>query len=436
MSRTRLISLLAFGLLTCPQARAGLHYSGEEINPLPSQWRGFLLDQRQLRALAVPAGPKSPPSALLIQYRKSLEELEKAARARALSADEWADLGALHVRLGDPGKALNLLREAQRKYPRHYRITANLGTVWHLLGDLEQAETCLREAVRLAPGNLQRAEEFHLRLVLSRRRELARQGLDPLLELRFVNDRGEYEPGNLAAAERKKLPAGAVADLQMLALWLPADGRLLWLLAELAAVHGDLRTAAAIMDGCIGDFALRAPELRKHRLAIREALDRQAKDGPPKKGEHEGHVGPLKTRSTRPLLDRFSLASLPPIRPDGANSLPWAVVTRTTVDRAYKPTFPAYLKELEGREVELSGFMQPLGDDPEMNAFLLIEYPVGCWYCEVPEVTAMVLVELPPGKSLRFSREMVQVTGKLKLNATDPEDFLYKVNATKAGKAD
>ena len=38
--------------------RAGLHYSGEEINPLPSQWRGFLLDQRLLRGLAFPVTTK------------------------------------------------------------------------------------------------------------------------------------------------------------------------------------------------------------------------------------------------------------------------------------------------------------------------------------------------------------------------------------------
>ena len=30
---------------------------------------------------------------------------------------------------------------------------------------------------------------------------------------------------------------------------------------------------------------------------------------------------------------------------------------------------------------------------------MLIEYPVGCWYCEMPDVTAIVLVDLPEGKT-------------------------------------
>src|SRR5207244_488123 len=211
------------------------------------------------------------------------------------------------------------------------------------------------------PRSQQRRVEYHLPLVVWRKQRPERQDLDPLLDVRLRNEKAEYEPGKLAAAERKKLPAAAVADLQMLALWLPADGRLLWLLAELAAAHGDLRTASAIMDGCVSDFALRAPDLRRHRQSIREAIERQTRDGPPPKNDHEGHAGPLKTRSTRPLLDRNSLAALPPIKPEGINSLPWSAVTRTSVDRRYKPTFPTYLKELEARQVTLTGYIQPIG---------------------------------------------------------------------------
>ncbi len=418
---------LSLLLLTASMARAGLHYSGEEYNPLPSQWRGFLLDQRHLRLIAVPPAPKSAVSAIRVRYENAAADLDKTARSRVLTSDELADLGALHVRLGNVARALVVLRDAQRLHPRHYRIVANLGTAWHLQGELEQAETCLREAVRLAPGNFQRAEEYHLRLVRARRQQPLGQELDPLLDVRFVNEKGDYEPGKIASAQRKKIPAGAVADLQMLALWLPGDGRILWFLAEMAAIHGDLRTSASIMEGCVNEFALGTPDLRRHRQLMREAADQLAKNAPVTKPEHEGHAGTLKTRSTRPLFDRSALASLPAIKPEGTNVLPWNAITMTTVDRQYKPTFPAYLRELDGRPVRLSGFMQPIGGDPDMNAFLLIEYPVGCWYCETPDITAMIMIEMPPGKSWRFSREPIQVTGKLQLNTKDPEDFLYKV---------
>src|SRR5581483_11666099 len=114
-------------LLASAPVRAGLHYSGEEFSPLPSQWRGFLLDQRQLRLVAFPGMPKTPATALRVRYEKAAAELEKTARSRALSADERADLGAILVRLGNLPRALTVLREAHGLHPRHYRITSNLG---------------------------------------------------------------------------------------------------------------------------------------------------------------------------------------------------------------------------------------------------------------------------------------------------------------------
>src|SRR5207248_3172631 len=156
----------------------------------------------------------------------------------------------LYIRHGDPGKAVELLRSAQRKHPNHFHIVSNLGTAWQLQGELQQAAACLEQAVRLAPGKLQKAEESQLKLVRQRQRQSrGSDELDDLFGALFVGEQGKYEAGKLAAVERKKLPSDAVAVAQQLALWLPADGRLLWQLAELANAHGDVKTAAAIMDG-------------------------------------------------------------------------------------------------------------------------------------------------------------------------------------------
>jgi hypothetical protein len=421
------LPLLAVFFLPAPRARAGLYYSGEEIAPLPSQWRGFLLDQRLLRTLGFKPAPGGPSNPLRQRYEKAVVELAKA-HSRRLSADELADVGALYVRLGNVSRAIEVLRAAQRDHPHHFKITSNLGTAWQMQGDLVQAEACLREAVRLAPGRLQPAEELQHKLVQLRQREpRGSQELDDLLGVRFVNDKGEYEPGRLGAVQRKRLRADAVASVQQVALWLPTDGRLLWLLGELAASQGDVRTAAAIMDGCVTEFGLRSAELRRHRRLMREAADKLAKAPPGTRQQHEGHAGSLKTRSARPLVDRLAGVALPPVRADGLNALPWNVLAMTTLDRQFRPTFPKYLRELEGKQVSLSGFMQPLGEGLDMGSFLLIEYPVGCWYCEAPDIVAMVLIEMPPGRTQRFGRDQVEVTGRLKLNRTDPEDFLYSL---------
>src|SRR5712692_1751909 len=218
--RTVAVLLALFGLTKA--GRAGLYYSGEQIDELPSQWRGFLLDQRALRTVAVKPSATTPASPLRLQYQEALSKLEKAGRERKLNADELADQGALYVRLGQPVKAVELLRTAQRDYPKHFRIIANLGTAWQLQGDLQQAVAWLEQAVRLAPGKLQKAEEYQLKLVRLRQRESApAQDLDELFGIRFVSAAGKYEPGKLAVVEQKKLPSDAAALAQQLALWLP-----------------------------------------------------------------------------------------------------------------------------------------------------------------------------------------------------------------------
>src|SRR5262245_61350951 len=116
--------LLVLLLTSAPHARAGLYYSGEEIAPLPAQWRGFLIDQRLLRTLAFKPMSKTPANPLRQRYEKAVAELDRASRSRKLSADELADLGALHVRLGNVPRAVEVLRGAQREHPRHFKITS------------------------------------------------------------------------------------------------------------------------------------------------------------------------------------------------------------------------------------------------------------------------------------------------------------------------
>jgi hypothetical protein len=426
MPTLRYAAVFLFLLAAPLGARAGLHYSGETFAELPSQWRGFLLDQRTLRNIAVKPAPGAPASPARLRYLAEAAKLEKAGRERKLNADELADLGALYVRLGAVGKAVALLRPAQRDHPNHFRIAANLGTAWQLNGDLQQAALCLEQAVRLAPGKFLKAEEYHLKLVRLRLREArGAQGLDDLFSVRFVGQGGKYEPGKLAEAERKKLPAGAVALVQQLALWLPADPRLLWQLAELANVHGDPRTAAAMMDGCVTQFGLADPELRRRRQLTRAAA------GSATTTVHETHTGGLAARSRRPLLTHFDVEALPPISDAGVNTLPWALLAETTVDRNFRPTFAKYLRQLEGKQVALSGFVQPLREEVDLAAFMLIEYPVGCWYCEMPEVTGIVYVELPRGKTTTYTRRLVRVVGRLSLNARDPEEFLFTIRDAK-----
>ena len=60
MSKLLLIGLSLGWLVLAFPARAGLYCSLEVQNELPSQWRGFLLDQRSRRRACPSLGNKSP----------------------------------------------------------------------------------------------------------------------------------------------------------------------------------------------------------------------------------------------------------------------------------------------------------------------------------------------------------------------------------------
>mgnify|MGYP000701770585 CR=1 FL=1 len=50
--------------------------------------------------------------------------------------------------------------------------------------------------------------------------------------------------------------------------------------------------------------------------------------------------------------------------------------------------------------------------------------------------SGIVLVEMPRGKSQRVLRGPIKVEGKLSLNGTDPENFLYTIDRAKVSEGE
>ncbi len=71
------LGLLASLLLSQGALIAGVYYSEESYNELPSQWRGLLMDQRQLRQLAVEPKLKQISSEFRKKYLQDLSRLDK-----------------------------------------------------------------------------------------------------------------------------------------------------------------------------------------------------------------------------------------------------------------------------------------------------------------------------------------------------------------------
>src|SRR5437667_6769046 len=100
--------------MVASSARAGLYYSGEKYSSLPAQWRGFLMDHRLLRNIAIKPKVESEENPLRARYRQEADKLQASGAKDPLGPDALADLGALYIRLGEIDRAIEILRPAQR----------------------------------------------------------------------------------------------------------------------------------------------------------------------------------------------------------------------------------------------------------------------------------------------------------------------------------
>ncbi len=288
--RARLISLAAMGLCLVHASSlwAGLYNTVEpRVGPTAGfgQFRELLNDLRGL-IVEQPAGP------LRQHYLARVAELEAKSRAHGLTVEDRVNLSAYLIHLQKYQPAIEVLTPVATRERGNFMVFANLATAYQLSGQLDRAVGALREARTLWPrvwagwstaelDRSYRAEFYHLKLLTLRQRAAltpgkgqARLSLDPLFfeGSRFVGDSGSYEAGELAAAQRAELPADAVALVQQLLLWLPHDAALFWQLGELLNATGEVPDAAAVFEELVFSRRVDAPELRRHRQVLNQAL--------------------------------------------------------------------------------------------------------------------------------------------------------------------
>jgi tetratricopeptide (TPR) repeat protein len=299
--RGKLLTAVAVAwALTAGAARAGLYDPAQltrEAQQLPNQGKplpfsSFRDQLNELFAIGIPQ-PVSPARARHLERAK---ELAVRVGSGQTKVEDLISLGAEYVRLGRTGEAVDVLTRASARDRRNFIVYANLGTAHQLEGRWARAIDALQQArenwPREVPGLtseelkwFRRVEDYHLKLARLRARETLNratsaastgEGLDDLFGVRFVGEAGEFQAGRLATEEQKKLPPDAVAILQQLLLWFPADTRLYWQLGELLNARGDIGSAATVFEECVWTRRYDPPLLRAHRQLVQQANAAQA----------------------------------------------------------------------------------------------------------------------------------------------------------------
>ncbi len=116
----------------------------------------------------------------------------------------------------------------------------------------------------------------------------------------------------------------------------------------------------------------------------------------------------------------------------------WNTLGMVTITKEYdesmgmeiqKPIVGIIAQQLDGKEVELSGFIIPLTGKLAQSHFMLSRYPQSmCFFCGKagPETAAQVFMK--DKKKVEFTEDKVTIKGILRINATDMNNLLYTLD--------
>lgn len=92
-----------------------------------------------------------------------------------------------------------------------------------------------------------------------------------------------------------------------------------------------------------------------------------------------------------------------------------------------KTPIPPEIKALDGKNVEMLGFMMPLTEVKNIKEFLLVPSLYGCCYGQPPAPNHMVVVKMPEGKTSKFMQDVIRVRGNFKVGETRQEGYLVSL---------
>jgi tetratricopeptide (TPR) repeat protein len=289
------IWLLALMMLAPATAQAGLYNTSEPSDATldPTYVERFHNHLLILRSLGMDKVEYDNP----MRRRYMLQgELAKRGATANLSVEQKINLSDVLIRRRRADEATELMRGFAAD-PGNLLAQTNLATAYQMSGEIRRALGTLEfvlkawpeEWEKLSPEqqksllrvgweeniyrHMRTAETYHLRLLNLRQREqylktANDEHLDDLFGVRYVGESGEFEPGTIAAKERKQLPYNAVDIVQQLINWMPYDDRLYWQLGELMNAQGNMKAARMIFDELIVNRQYRAKDAVQHRRLL------------------------------------------------------------------------------------------------------------------------------------------------------------------------
>lgn len=94
-----------------------------------------------------------------------------------------------------------------------------------------------------------------------------------------------------------------------------------------------------------------------------------------------------------------------------------------------KITLSPIVKAMDGKEIEISGYIIPLSGKKAQPHFMLSRYPESmCFFCGAAGPESAMQVFMKDKKKVAYSKDKIKVKGILRVNAIDAANLIYTLD--------
>ncbi|MBI4556793.1 MAG: hypothetical protein HY706_04355 [Candidatus Hydrogenedentes bacterium] len=113
------------------------------------------------------------------------------------------------------------------------------------------------------------------------------------------------------------------------------------------------------------------------------------------------------------------------IRLGFSTPLKWEVFRKTKGHYRSRPRVPDSLYKLKNTEITVVGYVTPIDELGQTRRFMLLPVPLDCYFCGIPRLTDVMLVQLKDAIEAPSPGMPVEITGTLILNGVPNTRFRH-----------
>lgn len=103
-------------------------------------------------------------------------------------------------------------------------------------------------------------------------------------------------------------------------------------------------------------------------------------------------------------------------------------ITKDEYGDLYVPVFSDNIKAIQGKEVEVEGFIIPFEGMFKPEQLILSALPISeCFFCGSGGPETVMEITMKKGEKVKYTTKRVKIRGKLVLNRDNPDKLMYQL---------